>query len=524
MSQNDKNNKKLVRSALEGHGWIGVFIAIPLFIIFWAGSLTLFYPEIKAWSILPHTSVNVEKSPLPVNHVVDSVISNYEVDLKQRMFVVLPTSTQPLYEFYLPINNEKEYTSLFVNPLDGSVVGEIEDFHLADFLYQLHIDLNLPFGEYIVGVVTLFFMVVLLTGVIVHFKKLITHFFYYRGANTTTRYQLTDLHNVVGVVSLPYTFIFALTGLMFNLGIVSQIVTLLFVYDGDRETMANDSGFPRIVAQHSGVAQKMPDLDALIESWEQQQNAHASSIRLTNYQDKNALIRLIGHHNENFEQRIDMTYSVSQSAFSSEMNPKERNAFADGTRFLYALHFGHFAGMDVRIVFFILGICVCGLIIVGNMLWLHKFNNNKHISQQVKRTISALTLGGCAGIVPATALAFLLERILPASLSSRALYVELIFFGFYAVMIFTAFRSKNTIAMVSRIAFSSGIVLTLLLMYEGIRYSNAMFSLACNGTAAPLLVSFVCFCLASMLFAIALRLPEFNKIRNAKKITKHDFI
>ena len=52
-------------------------------------------------------------------------------------------------------------------------------------------------------------------------------------------------------------------------------------------------------------------------------------------------------------------------------------AFADGSRFLYALHFGHFAGVDLRILYFLLGLAVCAMIVVGNMLWLNKYSKKK---------------------------------------------------------------------------------------------------------------------------------------------------
>lgn len=467
-----------IRSALEGHGWIGLFISIPLFIVFWAGSLTLFYPELKAWSVLPHTEFRSVSDSLPLSEIVDTALSEHDVDMQERMFVVLPTETLPLYELYLPVKQNgathTELTSLYVDPTNGKTVAPIDSFHLADFLYGLHIDLNLPMGDHIVGIITLFFTVVIFTGLIVQFKKLITHFFSYRGSKATQRYQLTDMHNVVGVMSLPYTFMYALTGLMFNLGLISQIVTLLFVYDGDRTALLNDSGFPKITESYAGIEREMPDLDALVASWEEEQHAKAHSLRLTNYGDENALIRIIGQHETNFSQRIDMTYRVRENAFSTELNPSERNAFADGTRFLYALHFGHFAGLDVRVVFFILGLAVCGLIIVGNMLWLNKFQNNRSISQRFKRNIAALTLGGCAGIIPASATAFLLERTLAASLDARALMVEAAFFLVYGLSVVAAFFTNNRLKMISVMVLVSGLILALLTVVEVIGNSQSI--------------------------------------------------
>ncbi|TKB03865.1 PepSY domain-containing protein [Alteromonas portus] len=513
-----------IRSALEGHGWIGLFISIPLFIVFWAGSLTLFYPELKAWSVLPHTEARSESNALPLSEIVDTALSDYNVDTQERMFVVLPTDTLPLYELYLPEKKDgaahSALTSLYVDPINGETVASIDSFHLADFLYGLHIDLNLPLGDHIVGIITLFFTVVIFTGLIVQFKKLITHFFYYRGSKATLRNQLTDMHNVVGVMSLPYTFMYALTGLMFNLGLISQIVTLLFVYDGDRTALLNDSGFPRITESYAGIEREMPDLDALVASWEEEQNAKAHSLRLTNYGDENALIRIIGQHETNFSQRIDMTYRVRENAFSAELNPIERNAFADGTRFLYALHFGHFAGFDVRVVFFILGLAVCGLIIVGNMLWLNKFQNNRSISQRFKRNISALTLGGCAGIIPATATAFLLERTLAASLDNRALMVEAAFFLVYGLSVIAAFFTQNGLRTISGMVLLSGIILAFLTVVEVFGHSQSIMQYFNTNYKSLFSVSFIFLSCSCLLLWLGMNLLKKSEL-TGKTFTDH---
>lgn len=68
-----------------------------------------------------------------------------------------------------------------------------------------------------------------------------------------------------------------------------------------------------------------------------------------------------------------MIYCVCENEFLVDLNFVERNVFVDGICFLYVLYFGYFVGVDIRVVFFIFGLGVCGLIVVGNMLWFIKF-------------------------------------------------------------------------------------------------------------------------------------------------------
>lgn len=505
-----------VRSALDGHGWLGIFISVPLFIVFWAGSLTLFYPELKKWAELPQYPVDATQAVKPLNEILPKTLSNYSVDTSKRMFIVLPDEGQPWYQLYLPqLPDEQGVTpdmlELLVHPVSGEVVTDAEQFHFADFLYKLHIDLHLPAGDYIVGFITLLLMVLIFTGVVVQLKKLFTHFFLYR-ADKTRRYQLTDIHNVIGVISLPYSFIFALTGLMFNLGILSQIFTLTLVYEGDRQRMFADAGFARVVEEPTGIAQDMPDLDQLIADWEEQQNAHAHSLRITHYGDQSAMVRLIGQHNDNFAQRVDMTYRVRDAEFPTDINPAQRNAFADGTRYLYALHFGHFAGVDLRIVYFLLGLGVCAVIVVGNMLWLNKRAKNRAVSNRVKALLRATTLGGCVGVVLATCVGFLLERTLSPVWLYRTPAVELGFALALLVTMILAFFARQDRRFVSWGALLSGAVLLITVAWELIFFGDEIVQLAQNGYADVVAVSASFVLVAVTLLRVAMRLRQDPKI------------
>lgn len=512
-----------IRSALDGHGWLGIFISVPLFIVFWAGSLTLFYPELKKWAELPQFPVDATQLVMPVNQVLQRTLARYPVDTSETMFLVLPDEEQPWYQFYLPqLPDEQgvkpDMLELLVHPVSGEVVTDAEQFHFADFLYKLHIDLYLPAGDYLVGFISLLFMVIIFTGVVVQLKKLFSNFFLYR-SDKTQRYRLTDIHNVIGVISLPYSFIFALTGLMFNLGLISQLVTLTLVYEGDRQRMFADAGFARVVEQPSGVAQQMPDLDQLIAQWEKQQNAHAHSLRIDHYGDQNALIRLIGQHNDNFVQRIDMIYRVRDGQFPADINPAERNAFADGTRFLYALHFGHFAGVDLRILYFLLGLGVCGMIVAGNMLWLNKYSKNRAVSKKVSGLLQATTLGGCVGIVLATCVGFLLERTLDPGWLSRTPLIEV---SFAATLLFTMLLACFTTRVkhfVMQGMLVCGVLLLITLACDLLMFGAEIVQLANNGFAEVLAVSVSFALVAALLLWIAIHFRQAPAPAKANHLT-----
>ena len=82
--------------------------------------------------------------------------------------------------------------------------------------YSLHLDWK-DLGYWIVGLAALVMLAALVSGVVIH-RKIFREFFTFRPGKHTQRSTL-DLHNLTGVVALPFHFFFALSGLTIFAGI-----------------------------------------------------------------------------------------------------------------------------------------------------------------------------------------------------------------------------------------------------------------------------------------------------------------
>ncbi|WP_431137986.1 PepSY domain-containing protein, partial [Psychroserpens mesophilus] len=67
-------------------------------------------------------------------------------------------------------------------------------------------------GYWIVGFAALIMLVALVSGVVMH-RKIFRELFTFRPKKATQR-SVLDLHNMTGVVALPFHFFFAFTGLV----------------------------------------------------------------------------------------------------------------------------------------------------------------------------------------------------------------------------------------------------------------------------------------------------------------------
>ncbi|WDE12566.1 PepSY-associated TM helix domain-containing protein [Thalassomonas haliotis] len=427
MSSKIQPKHKLIKNLTQAHSWLGLIISSLLFIVFWAGSVTLFFEEIKQWSTVPHYPVELSAADKPLQQVVENILADYQLDAQERMTVYMPNDHYPYYRLYFNVfdgaeNADSEQLRLVINPKTGEVIGQYDQFRLADFLYRLHYDLNLPGGTELVGVVTLFFFFAIVSGIFIQGKKLFKNFFQYRGDNRR-KDKLLDMHNVVGVFSLPFTAMLALSGLIFNIAIIYQASFAVFLYQGDQKALLQDAGYTRYTEKPAQQKLDMSSAFVLIEQAKQVPEQGLVRAAFYNYGDSKAALQLTGMDPRYFAQRIETFYRVKNNELISHSDFENYNVLRKGKDVIATLHFGNFAGVDLRILYFMLGIAVCAMIVTGNMMWLDKARRQQQVAEPVIKAVTNLTIGIFGGTVMATAAAFLAERVLPVPMAGRGDYL-----------------------------------------------------------------------------------------------------
>jgi len=504
-------NKNTIRNVTEAHGWLGIIFSVVLFIIFWAGSVSFFYPELKSWAATPQHVLTEQRTTLNADDVMAMKLEEYQVDLTKRINLFYPSETLPYYRLGMVIENQdgaSEYDTLLINPYNGETLYSENQFHFASFLFRLHYTLQLPFGNYLVGIVSLFLLILVISGLFIQLKKLVSEFFLYR-ASKTKRYQFLDLHRVVGVITLPYSLLFALTGLMLNLAILFQAATVVLFYQGSQQQLVQDAGFVLPQKPAEFISHTMPDLEVLKAATEQQFDVDVFSFQFFFYGDQSAMIRMRSEAKDNFVDRQEVYYNVKDQRYSKQPD-QTPNSFTAATRFLYTLHFAHFADISARIIYFILGIAVCGMIVVGNLLWLEKHAKNHKRTNQL---LTAGTIGGCCGIVFATCAGFLLERILPANLDHRGTFVEGSFFVIFLAVLISGFWLSHGKHIVKYTARTSALLLFSLVAIDLIWFGNNIVTLWQNGYTAAAGMNAGFLITASLLYWLSckIRLPKQNE-------------
>ncbi|WDD99764.1 PepSY-associated TM helix domain-containing protein [Thalassomonas actiniarum] len=468
--QGKQQKHKVVKNLTLAHSWLGVIISLVLFIVFWTGSVTMFKEEIKQWSLVPYYPVDKSLPDKPLQQIIEQKLSEYPVDISKRVLIFMPNEYYPYYLLYIYVFGDEqeagqtsELLRLVINPKTGESPGDYQQFYLADFLYQLHYGLNLPGGKYLVGLITLLFFFALVSGIFIQGKKLFKNFFQYR-SDSRRKDKLLDMHNVMGVISLPYTLMFAISGLIFNLALIYQASAVFFLYQGDKSALLSDAGYSSYSEKAAQQPLDMTSAYALIAQNKHLPHQDLVRVSFYHYGDLNAALQLNSQDRRYFAQRNESFYRVNNHKLISQNDIENYNVFRSGKDVIARLHFGNFAGVDLRILYFILGIGVCAMIVTGNMMWLDKARRKQLVSERALAFTSKITVGIFVGSVVATAAAFLAERLLPVSLAGRGGYLVNIFLLVMALVTVQAFFTADNRRFIGGLLqLTAGISLTVVL-------------------------------------------------------------
>jgi uncharacterized iron-regulated membrane protein len=201
------------------HLWLGLGVAIFLFLICLSGTILTFENEIK--SILnPISSFEV-----PVNSSrmkLEELISSTENKSKGKVvFVVTEQNHDPVTLTVKSNPEERRGKSYILNPYNGEVLNnpnERPGFFM--FFFRLHrwLLLEMELGRIVVGVSTLIMTFLLLSGLYLWLPKNRAHFknslkIKFKSSWKRINY---DLHNTLGFYSMPFLLVMSLTGLCWS--------------------------------------------------------------------------------------------------------------------------------------------------------------------------------------------------------------------------------------------------------------------------------------------------------------------
>ncbi len=427
------------------HTWFGLVLGFVLMAAFFFGALSVFDREIDRWAI---PASRFEPTPMPsydqiLKPVFESMQPNAQAREAMRGEVNGPlperfdtpqrwgaytTHRDPvlgLFAGYEVANAKKPETLIWamrtIDPRNGE---SLPDDHLkigSQFFYPLHYSLTLNWmglGYWIVGFAALIMLVALVSGVVMH-RKIFRELFTFRPKKATQR-SVLDLHNMTGVVALPFHFFFAFTGLVIFAGIYFPIThtQLEPLHELHEKMEAEETGLPH---DRAGVAAPVASVDAMVAEAQRRWAAKGMAgdvgfLSVTHVGDANGYVSVYRAGTD----RIALTgegihFKASTGALLRDDPP--RTAVDSLNTFLTGLHLQHFRHWLLRWLYVLGGLAGCACIATGFVFFVEK-RKKQHAKQGVQgaRVVDALAVTTVTGMLVAALGMLISNRLLPEAM------------------------------------------------------------------------------------------------------------
>ncbi|KQR55501.1 PepSY domain-containing protein [Acidovorax sp. Leaf160] len=424
------------------HTWFGLVMGFVLMVVFFFGALSVFDREIDRWAI-PQT--RFEPQPMPsFDRMLRPIFQSMQPDaanveqarsrVNGPMAKEFPVKSWGAYTthrdpvlgifagFELPNAKDPEDTVWGLRTVDPRNGQTLPDDHLkigSQFFYPLHYSLNLNWmnlGIWIVGFAALIMLVALVSGVVMH-RKIFRELFTFRPKKHTQRSAL-DLHNLTGVVALPFHFIFAFSGLVIFGSTYYFPIThtqLHPLHELHEKHEAEETGLPH---ERAGVAGPLASVDAMVAEAQRRwaESGKAGDVGFLNVQhagDANSYVSVYRAGTDRIALVGDGIHFKAATGEVLRVDPP-LTAVASVNTFLTGLHLQHFRHWLLRWLYVLGGLSGCICIATGFIFFVEK-RKRQHARQGVTgaRWVDGFAVATVTGMVVAALAMLIANRLLP---------------------------------------------------------------------------------------------------------------
>ena len=421
----------IVKMYKDIHTWVGIVSGLALFIAFYAGAITMFEGPLKRWASPPPALA----TPVPLAQTEALVRKTIEQHPEAGKGYTIHVETGPDHPARMSWTvwpegrsrgapQETWYSAL---DTDGNLqVSRDETSPVAQFVDVLHQQVGLPFEHEIsmpiMGAISLLYALALISGTIVFLPGFAKDIFALRIGKNLKRMWL-DVHNVLGVFSLPFHIVMALTAIVFAFHDQFYGLQDKVAYGGRLPAMFEANEPEHHVHPQEGKPFLSPDR-LVARLAEQAPGFRVKDIRYIFQRDGTVETMVngedprYGHRGPDFGMAAVNAYTGD--IMSTEYLPGRQKPIIATVTGFFALHFGNFGGAPVRWGYFVLGLAGAFLFYSGNLLWIEsrrkKARKSDPYTAQLLKTkiLGALTVGVSLGCIAGISLTVAAAKVVPS--------------------------------------------------------------------------------------------------------------
>ncbi|MGI9527511.1 MAG: PepSY-associated TM helix domain-containing protein [Weeksellaceae bacterium] len=469
--------KRLFNIFFNIHTVAGIFISAILFVMFFTGTLSFLRDEFIAWErnqpILPDNFHKVDFDYLL--HYIGTVenLDNRNLSFEQyyEEEYLLATLSERLSE-----NSESEEKSLgdyfMINYKTASVGDYEEDYSVGELIYRLHFlaPLNIQgrYGYMLAGFVSFFFLIVLMTGIYIHWDKMISHFYVFR-ATAKWKTIWTDSHITMGFIGLPFQLIYAITGCALLLSasfFINPAIDYLYSKNSDAYYKNTEVTSPiELSLSQQRLTNDFSINHLITNAKELQPDLVWTKLKIDHINNKNMTVEFVGHlpYKKDVSSQGLIKFKVESGEILDQVNPEKSFSYSvTVNNILHRLHFGDFGGYPLKIIFMVLGFLSSYVIISGVMIW-YVARDKKTISPRKRRInffLTKLYLSISLALIPIIAMSLIASKLnnLYFGITNKAFLYHTFYYGWgvliIVLMTLRSFKQIVTSVLILIILFS----------------------------------------------------------------------
>ena len=388
---------------LSGHSVLGLTAAFLMYVICLSGTFDVFFKEFWRWE-QPTIAESMEVSGERIEQAVRNAMAEHNEPLP---FIGLDMPTSDWPRMVISYDGQRRHVAQ-----DGALIEPV-DRSWAFFMARLHFALNLPLqlGIVIVGIFGVVLTALIISGFLAH-PGILRDAFSFR-MNRSRQLQQTDLHNRLSVWGAPFHFIIAVTGAILGLsGMVTLAASLFSTPAPDSASVIPETPATVIQRDEQQTAVPLPDFASIWADFTERapdDQVFYLSLYDIATPEQRVIVNAI---------RPDRLYWSNNHLYSTEGQYLETtngdNASLAGKvqSSLFRLHFGHFGGIPVKIMFLLLGTALCVITASGVNIWLAKRRQRKLPAEAIDR-VWQVAVWGTLGLIPLSAVLYLILNVPP---------------------------------------------------------------------------------------------------------------
>lgn len=411
-----KIRSDILRTYQSIHTWTGIIAGLFLFIGFYAGSLTMFKPQITQWATPPsHHLPQVDTSQL--DDLVKQAMANHD-KAKQGFIISFDQDKSPMAWYEKGggrgLRLDDSLTQASLNDDNQLTTVASSSNKLGRLIDQLHRTAGIPgkigherLGVLVLGIASLLYFLALVSGVIFLLPTMMKTLFALRKNKGANRFWL-DSHNLVGIFSLPFHIIIAWSVVIFAFHDVLYGGLSLVYGDKPMFSPRPQSNISYSVADLPPVTSYLEKINAMSEGY------RISSMAFSRLDSSNPslAVKLVSDNTimrGGYSDYIYMNPYTQKIAFNTIAND-EAGIYTAIVNSFFGLHFGNYAGYFGRWLYFAMGLLGAFLFYSGNLLWLEKRRQKQGQQTRSSYLMAALTVGVCLGSILGVCVAILATK------------------------------------------------------------------------------------------------------------------